>query len=249
MPARALDKLTPIWHDAGIPFKPATLPPPFDQSPWPSHRTVCFTDDLVFDAAAAMQKLREPFERHLLEGQVTALRMDGYAIAEVTVMTAGGEQVFAPSLVCACAGAGNAGILSLMGLPVEVVAKSQLTRARHMVCARGPSLPNVSVYAQELTLVAHPMEDGNVMWLVTYDSPKPQFLAGEIDMTQAPAVSGDIVRGTLDRLKLLVPDFAERATQCEWQSTPAGKLMRRAMIRWPCCASRHRSRLTREASR
>jgi hypothetical protein len=54
------------------------------------------------------------------------------------------------------------------------------------------------------------------MWLVTYDGPRPQFVAGAIDMTQPPPVSRDIVRGTLHRLKLLMPDFAERAAQCEW---------------------------------
>jgi hypothetical protein len=98
------------------------------------------------------------------------------------------------------------------------VKKSQLTRSRHMVCARGPSLPNVSVFAQELTLIAHPLEDGDVMWLVTYDSPKPQFIAGEVDMMSDPPVSDDIVRGTLDRLKLLLPDFVERAARCEWHA-------------------------------
>ena len=76
----------------------------------------------------------------------------------------------------------------------------------------------MSLYAQELTLIAHPLTDGDVMWLVTYDSPKPQFLAGEIDMTIDPPVSSDIVRGTLDRLKSLLPDFAERASQCAWSA-------------------------------
>lgn len=163
-----------------------------------------------------MQELREPFERHVLEGHVASLRINGDTIIEATVKTSEGEMTFAPSLVCACAGAGNAGILKTMGLADDVIASSQLTRPRHMVCARGASLPNVSIYAQELTLIAHPLEDGTVMWLVTYDGPRPRFVAGAIDMMQAPPVSQDIVRGTLNRLKQLMPDFAERAAQCEW---------------------------------
>lgn len=216
LPGRSLDRLSAVWREAGIPFKQATLPSPFDTARWPSHKTILFPDDLVFDAAAAMRELRHPFNQHVIDGSVTAIHMDGDAVAEVDVKTADGDVTFAPLLVCACAGAGNATLLRMMELRSEVIAKSQRTRVRHMVCARGKSLPNVSLYAQELTLVAHPLDGGEVMWLVTYDSPKPQFIAGAIDMTIDPPVSSDIVRGTLDRLKWLMPDFVERAAQCEW---------------------------------
>lgn len=216
LPARSLDKLSAVWREAGIPFKLAALPSPFDTSRWPSHKTILFPDDLVFDASAAMRELRHPFEQHVIGGSVKAIYMDGDVIAEVVVKTLDGDVTFAPALVCACAGAGNASLLRMMGLSDDVVANSQLTRVRHMVCARGKTLPNVSLYAQELTLIAHPLSNGDAMWLVTYDSPKPQFIAGEVDMTIDPPVSSDIVRGTLDRLKLLLPDFVERASQCEW---------------------------------
>ena len=218
LPARSLDKLSAVWREAGISFRQAALPQPFDQTRWASHKTICFPDDLVFDAAGAMHELRHPFRQHVMEGQVGAVRMDGDAIAEVDVHSAAGRVTFAPTMVYACAGAGNAGVLRQIGLTQDVVNQSQLTRRRHMVCARGPSLPNVSLYAQALTLIAHPLDDGNVMWLVTYDSSRPQFIAGEIDMMTDPPVSSEIVRGTLDRLNQLLPDFVERAENCEWHA-------------------------------
>lgn len=215
-PARTLSRLSAGWRAAGIPHREAALPAPFDLGPWPTHKAVVYPADLVFDAAAAVDELRQPFARHVLAGRVTSARVDGDALAEVTVATTDGDLTFAPGLVCAAAGGGNAAILRLLGLPQATVAGSQVARIRHMVCARGKSLPNISAVIQELTIIAHPLAGGEVIWLITYDPPRPQFSAGAVDMQREPEVSPEIVRATLDKLRALIPGFEDIAAECRW---------------------------------
>lgn len=217
MPVRTLERLSALCNEAGIPVRAANLPEPFDLSAWPTFRTVRFPDDLVFNAAAAVHELSHPFARHVVDGRPIRARIVDDNITEVTVSTADGEIVFEPSMVCAAAGAGNAGILDLLSLPADVVTKSQVSRPRYMVCAKGDSLPNVSLFANELTLIAHPLDGGQVIWLMTYDPPRPQFVQGVLDMSVDPVVQSSIVSATLDRVKALMPDFAERAARCAWQ--------------------------------
>lgn len=215
-PARTLARLGAGWRAAGIPHREAALPAPFDLSSWPTHKAVVYPTDLVFDAAAAVDELRRPFARHVLDGRATAARVDGDEVAEVTVATADGDITFAPGLVCAAAGGGNAAILRLLGLSPATIAASQVSRIRHMVCARGKALPNVSAIIQELTIIAHPLADGEVVWLITYDPPRPQFASGPLDMAREPEISPEIVRATLEKLRALIPEFDDIAAECQW---------------------------------
>jgi glycine/D-amino acid oxidase-like deaminating enzyme len=215
-PSRTLARLSAAWRAAGIPFFEAPLPAPFDLSPWPTHKAVTFTADLVFDAAAAIGELRQPFERHLIEGRACFAHIDGDTITEVTVATPSGEIAFAPNLVCAAGGAGNVGILHALGLPENVFSRSQVWRTRHIVCARGAALPSISAIVQELTIIAHPHADGEVVWLITYDPPRPQFTSGTLDMTREPDISSTVVRSTFDKLRALIPGFDEIAASCQW---------------------------------
>jgi hypothetical protein len=215
-PARTLTRLGASWREAGIPYREAALPAPFDLSRWPTHRAVVFPEDLVFDAAAALDELKHPFARHIVDGRAVAARIDAGNVAEVTIRTSTGELYFTPSLVCAAAGAGNAAVLRLLGLADDAVAKSQVARLRHMVCARGKALPNISAVIQELTIIAHPLPEGEVIWLITYDPLRPQFTAGALDMASEPEVSPEIVRATLDKLRELIPGFDDIAATCRW---------------------------------
>jgi hypothetical protein len=215
-PARTLDRLSAIWREAGIPFRDAALPAPFDLSPWPTHRTVAFPEDLVFDAATAVHELRHPFVRHVLEGTVTQAQIERGRVAEVTAQTADGEVRFAPGTVLGAAGAGNAAVFNMLGLPEAAVTQSQVARPRYMVCLRGAALPNVSLFANELTIAAHRMGADEVAWLVTYDPPRPRLTPGMLGMARDPKIAPSMVCATLNRLKALIPAFVGLAAGCMW---------------------------------
>jgi hypothetical protein len=134
----------------------------------------------------------------------------------VVVTTASGEMCFAPGYVFGAAGAGNATVLNMLGLPAAGISQSQAARPRHMVCLRSAALPNVSLFANELTIIAHSTQADEVAWLVTYDPPRPHLTQGVVDMTRDPRIAKSIVCATLSRLMALIPDFAALAPKCAW---------------------------------
>lgn len=216
LPEKAAASLEPNWQKAGIAVHKALFPKPFDLTRLPAHAVYHFPDDLVFDAGPVIARLQEPFARAILEGEVTGLKVQGGTVHEVAVQI--GEQgfTFAPGFVLAACGAGNAALLQMAGVPMDRVTRSQVVRPMHMVLARGPAIPDVSGLFLDLLVIARPLDNGERLWLITFNPPEPTFSAGAVEMACDPEVESAMVHTSLTKLAAVVPDLGEIASRCRW---------------------------------
>lgn len=216
LPKETVAALHPNWHRAGIAFQNADCPRPFDLSRLPAHEMYHFPDDLIFDAGPFIAQLQKPFAGAMLEGKVTSLKVHNQVVREASAQIGGETLAITPRYVLAACGAGNAALLQMAGIAEEQVARSQVVRPLHMVLARGPSIPSVSGYFLDLVVIAHPLDNGERLWLITYNPPKPAFTGGAIDMSRDPAVDPAVVRTSLEKLADIIPGFDTIASQCLW---------------------------------
>src|SRR5262249_31298722 len=75
LPEKAAASLEPPWAKAGIAFRKAPFPKPFDLSRLPAHEAYHFPEDLVFDAAPVIALLQQRLAGALLEGDVTGAKV------------------------------------------------------------------------------------------------------------------------------------------------------------------------------
>ena len=216
LPEKTAASLEPNWEKAGIAFRKAPFPKPFDLSRLPAHEAYHFPEDLVCDGAPVIAQLQQRLAGALLEGEVTGVKIHDGVVQEVAVRTGKETVTVTPGFVLAACGAGNAALLQLMGLPREQVARSQVARPLHMVLARGTALPAFSGYFSDLAVIGHPLDDGEKLWLITYNPPTPKFTEGAVEMARDPQVEPAVVRTSLEKLATVLPDLGKVASQCRW---------------------------------
>ena len=168
LPEPAVAFLEPNWKKAGIAYQKVQFPQPFDLSRLPAHQTYQFSEDLVFDAAPVITLLQRPLAGALLEAVVTGVEVRNRVVTEVTVHAGEGSLTITPGYLLAACGAGNAALLKMMGVPGDQVARSQVVRPMHMILARGTPVPHFSGCFLDLLVIAHPLQDGETLWLITW---------------------------------------------------------------------------------
>ncbi|MCO1334980.1 hypothetical protein MO867_11600 [Microbulbifer sp. OS29] len=216
LPRDFVDIVEPNWLAAGISAEETTLPTPFLTTNLPSHQSFKFDDDLVFDDAEAYLRLSAPVASHIVAGRADKIQREGSRVTGVTVNVGESQHQVKPQLLLSACGAGNAGILEMMGVAAETVDKAQLVRPLHMLLARGARVPPVSAFLFDLVVVYHPLEQGEGLWILSLNPEHPKFRSGTIDMATPPPIEKELIRDSLERLSNCMAGFDDWVASCQW---------------------------------
>lgn len=215
-----------LWSGTGLLTQTLDGPPAaFDGGTLAGEHWFALPEDSVANPASVLRRLREGLEDRIIEGELVRFGLFGDdAIDHVQVQV--GEQTvpIVPRFVVLAAGAGNAGLLSMLASRFQSQAKrkaqkeqvpaSQAVRRQLTICLSG-DLPLESVAAGGLSVVAHPHRDGAV-WLVSPAIDDAATTSGPVDFRFPVPVDQAAVAATVKGLAELSPVVAARKADLAW---------------------------------
>lgn len=217
LPPAAVDGLRGNWDQAKIRYREEPFPRPFDLSRLPTHQTVSFPEDVIFNAKPVIDHLHSSLPNTAIEGNVEGFQVTDGKIMKVSIVTADGDSIeISPQFVLSSCGAGNASILNRLDVSDSEVDRCQVVRPMHMVLARGKSIPQISGFLMNLVVMAHPLGDDETLWILTYNPESPQFETGSFEIKHDLPIEPDIVCTTLSRLAAVLPDFENASEEWQW---------------------------------
>lgn len=236
LPDEQLDAVTGAWSRAGLPFEILDgLPGPLRGGSYQGAegRRIARIHDRLIQPWSIVEKLAGPLLDRILPGELTRLDWDGgtNAIRGCRAAVDGREIGIRPGAVVLAAGRHNQPILRAIrdaggARPFDGTFRD-LNRIRFvpMLLIRGRDLPTLSgrfLLEAPITMMSHPMEDGEAMWVVTlmegHRSTRDDF-SGDGD-----AVDSGGIRRAMNALWRMVPGLEPLAGALRFRSYLGAKI-------------------------
>jgi hypothetical protein len=227
---------TGIWNEAGLRFEPvARLPEAlrggFYSRPDHGRRLVRIHDRLI-PAWRIVETLSRPLRAFLMQGEVTEISWDPAAnrILDCVVSTPDETLRFRPGCVVLATGRDTQRLLKRITGPEgarPVPDESQsLNRIRDvpMILIKGASLPALSGWffpGSPITMMSHPQENGERMWVITL---MEGHRTTRKDFDDRPGVVDEpTIRKTLQALRIMIPELESLSAELQLSSYVGSK--------------------------
>jgi glycine/D-amino acid oxidase-like deaminating enzyme len=237
LPEEQYEATTGIWAEAGLRFEPvAPLPEALQGGSYarPDHgRRLVRIHDRLIPAWRIVETMSEPLQSSLLQGEVTEISWDPGAnrIVDCVVSTPEETIRFRPGCLVLATGRDTQRLLKKItgpdgARPLREELQS-LNRIRDvpMILIKGTSLPALSGWffpGCPITMMSHPMENGERMWVVT-------LLEGHRTVREdfedrAGVVDEPTIRRTLKTLEDMIPELKSRSAELQLSSYVGSKI-------------------------
>jgi 2-polyprenyl-6-methoxyphenol hydroxylase-like FAD-dependent oxidoreductase len=227
---------TRIWTEAGLAFEGVSdLPAALRGGVYsrPNRRRLVRIHDRLIPAWRIVEELSAPLMNLLMQGALKDLSWDPGTnrIVECRVSTAEAEICFRPKFVVLATGRDTQSQLRKITGPDrthpfrESQKNQHLIRDVPMILIKGASLPSLSGWFfldAPVTLMTHPLENGERMWVVTLMEGHPTSREDFEDKTAD--VKADVIHRTLRSLWNMIPSLNESSGQLRFSSYSGAKI-------------------------